>query len=137
VGEEETEKDENEAGEGEDDDAEGEQNESEDEEAEFDDADQTPESKSRSSSNSLLGNTTSVSTAPPALDVKSRLAANLLRLNAVRDKLEINLDALDATIFSEVSAFAAERASRKRSNNLSGVTSVSIEDISNARKKKK
>jgi hypothetical protein len=159
VGEEETEKDENEAGEGEDDDAEGEQNESEDEEAEFDDADQTPESKSRSSSNSLLGNTTSVSTAPPALDVRSRLAANLLLLNgvelghvvslleqkaptclemsAVRDKLEINLDALDATIFSEVSAFAAERASRKRSNNLSGVTSVSIEDISNARKKKK
>jgi hypothetical protein len=158
VGDEEAEKDEDDAGEGEEDDEEGEENESGDEEAEFDDADQTPESKSRTSSTSALGST-SVPTAPPALDVRSRLAANLLLLNgvelghvvslleqkaptclevsAVRDKLEINLDVLDAAVFSEVAAFAAERASRKRSNNLSGVTSVSIEDISNRRKKKK
>lgn len=158
VGEEEAERDEEEAGEGEEDD-EGDENESgDDEEAEFDDAEQSPESKSRSSSASLLGNT-SVPTAPPALDVRSRLAANLLLLNgielghvvslleqkaptclevsSVRDKMEINLDALDGAVFSEVSSFAAERASRKRSNNLSGAASVSVEDISNRRKKKK
>jgi hypothetical protein len=100
--------------------------------------------------------------APPAVDARGRLAASLLLLSGVelghvfgvlerkapgcleevggvRDKVEINLDLLDAAVLSEISAFASERASfRKRSaSGGAAAPSVTIEDISNRRKKKK
>lgn len=72
--------------------------------------------------------------------LECKAPACLDEVGDVRDKMEINLDLLDATVLSEISAFAWERASRKRSASASGgasASSVTIEDISNRRKKKK
>lgn len=82
-----------------------------------------------------------------ALSILERKAPFALEKSEIRDRMEINLDGLDAGVLHELSTFAAERAaaaaaargSIHSSNGLPGTPSWSpaIDDVSNKRRRKK